>query len=164
MMDRHALDLAREVGVALSSAGWRLATAESCSGGLVGHLLTEIPGSSAYYQGGVIAYDNDVKQELLGVSPTILATLGAVSEACALEMAAGARRLLGTEVAVATTGIAGPGGGSPEKPVGLVYIAVATPGGAHCERYLFGADRAANKELTALHALELLLAALQPST
>ena len=161
-MNQNVIDVAREVGTHLAEAGWRLATAESCSGGLVGHLITEIPGSSAYYQGGVIAYDNAVKRDILGVSPATLETAGAVSAACAGEMAAGAQRLLHTEVAVATTGIAGPGGGSPEKPVGLVYIAVATPAGTQCERYVFGSDRTGNKEMTARRALELLLAALDP--
>ncbi len=152
-----AIDLARTAGEGLRRVGWRVATAESCSGGLVGHLLTEVAGSSGYYQGGVIAYDNAVKRALLGVSPATLERAGAVSEACAREMAEGARRLLGTEVAIATTGIAGPGGGSPDKPVGLVYIAVAAPGGTRCERHLFGGDRSTIKGATARHALELLL-------
>jgi PncC family amidohydrolase len=163
-MEKHVLELAREIGSMLSGNGWRLATAESCSGGLIGHMLTEIAGSSAYYQGGLIAYDNDVKSELLGVSPATLVAFGAVSEACALEMAHGARRLLHTDVAVATTGIAGPGGGSAEKPVGLVYVAIVTP---HVERgahYLFNGDRTKNKELTARRALEMLRDALAEAT
>src|ERR687886_1488095 len=136
MMDQNAIELVRTAGERLRRAGGGVATAESCSGGLVGHWLTEIAGSSDYYQGGVIAYDNAVKRDLLGVNPATLQTVGAVSEACARGMAEGVRRLLGTEVAVSTTGIAGPGGGSPEKPVGLVYIAVATPRGTRCERYV----------------------------
>jgi PncC family amidohydrolase len=163
MMDQNAIELARTVGERLRRAGWHVATAESCTGGLVGHLLTEIAGSSEYYQGGVVSYDNAVKRDLLGVNPATLQSAGAVSEACAREMAAGARRLLGTEVAVSTTGIAGPGGGSPEKPVGLVYVAVATPRGTRCERYVFGTDRSANKEQAARAALELLLAELDGS-
>ena len=159
-MDQHTIALAREAGTRLSSSAWRLATAESCSGGLLGHVITEIAGSSGYYQGGLIAYDNAVKRDLLGVSPATLETVGAVSAECAKEMAHGACRLLQTDVAIATTGIAGPGGGSPEKPVGLVYIAVATPAGTRCERYLFDADRTGNKALTARRALELLLAVL----
>ena len=157
MMDQEGFDLARQTGLRLCSAGWRVATAESCSGGLVGHLLTEIAGSSAYFQGGLIAYDNAVKRDLLGVAPETLQTVGAVSADCAVEMANGARKLFGTEVAIATTGIAGPGGGSPEKPVGLVYIAIATPSGTRCERHLFDGDRTFNKQQTALRALELLL-------
>ena len=159
-MNQHVIDVAREVGTHLAEASWRLATAESCSGGLVGHLITEIPGSSAYYQGGVIAYDNAVKRDILGVSPATLESVGAVSEACAREMAEGARQLLQTDVAIATTGIAGPGGGSPEKPVGLVFIAVATPAATRCERHVFGGDRTIIKELTARRALELLRGAL----
>ena len=163
MMDQNAIELARTAGERLRRTGWHVATAESCTGGLVGHLLTEIAGSSEYYLGGVVAYDNTVKRDLLGVSPATLQSAGAVSEPCAREMAGGARRLLGTEVAVSTTGIAGPGGGSSEKPVGLVYIAVATPRGTRCERYVFGTDRSANKERAARAALELLLAELDGS-
>jgi len=163
-MDGHALDLAREIGLKLTRAGWRLATAESCSGGLIGHAVTEIPGSSAYYQGGLIAYNNAVKSDLLGVAPETLVAFGAVSEPCALEMAGGVRRLIGAEVAIATTGIAGPGGGSEHKPVGLVYIAVATPNGARCDKHVFSGDRANIKEATAIRALEMLSAALGSGT
>ena len=155
MIDQGIVDLSRAIGARLRNAGWRVATAESCSGGLVGHLLTEIAGSSAYFQGGVIAYDNAIKCGLLGVRAETLEQYGAVSEACAREMAAGARRAVGTEVAVATTGIAGPGGGTPKKPVGLVYIAVATPNGTRCERRLFTGDRSTIKVETARRALEL---------
>ena len=151
------IELARAAGVALQRRGWRLSTAESCTGGLIGHLLTEISGSSAYYQGGIIAYANDVKQGVLGVAAETLATDGAVSRAAALQMAAGVRRLLGTDAGIATTGIAGPGGGTPTKPVGLVFIAIETPGGAWCERHVFAGDRSLNKQLTAIRALELLL-------
>ncbi len=157
LIDQHDSELARVAGERLREAGWRVVTAESCTGGLVGHLLTEIAGSSSYYLGGVIAYDNAVKRNQLGVKAETIETVGAVSESCAREMAAGARRLLGTEVAIATTGIAGPGGGTPEKPVGLVYVAVATPSEVHCKRYVFDGDRTANKEETARRALELLL-------
>jgi PncC family amidohydrolase len=156
-MERQLNDLAREAGDELQRCGWRLTTAESCTGGLIGHLLTEIPGSSVYYQGGVIAYANEVKQGVLGVSPATLATDGAVSCACASQMAAGVRRLIGTNVAIATTGIAGPGGGTAEKPVGLVFIAIETPDGSWCERHVFTGDRALNKQQTAVRALERLL-------
>ena len=149
--------MAREAGAELGRRGWRLSTAESCTGGLIGHLVTEIPGSSSYYQGGVVAYANEIKQGLLGVAATTLMTDGAVSRACVLEMASGARRLLGADVAIATTGIAGPGGGSAEKPVGLVYIAVETPEGSWCERHVFASDRTANKQQTVVRALHLLL-------
>ncbi len=150
-------DLAAQVLAGLRVNTWRLATAESCTGGLVGHLLTEIPGSSESYLGGVVAYDNAVKRDVLGVSDQTLLAAGAVSDVCAVEMAAGARRLLGAEVAVSTTGIAGPGGGTIEKPVGLVYIAVVAPTGSRCERYIFDGNRSDNKNQAARRGLELIL-------
>lgn len=156
-MGRVLGELAAEVLAALQVTRWRLATAESCTGGLVGHLLTEVPGSSTSYVGGVIAYHNAVKHLVLGVSAQTLEAAGAVSEACAVEMAAGARRLLGAEVAVSTTGIAGPGGGTMEKPVGLVYVAVVAPTGSRCERYIFDGNRSDNKNQAARRGLELIL-------
>ncbi len=156
-MDQHLITLAQEIGERLHSADRRLATAESCTGGLIGHIVTEIAGSSAYYLGGIIAYDNAIKRGVLGVDPLTLERFGAVSEACAREMALGVRRVLDVEVSLATTGIAGPGGGTPEKPVGLVYIALATPEGVRCERHVFGGDRSGNKWETARRALEMLL-------
>jgi nicotinamide-nucleotide amidase len=114
------------VGELLRSRKLRLATAESCTGGLIGSRVTDVPGSSDYYAGGVVAYSNHLKQQLLGVSRTTLAMFGAVSEESACEMASGARKATGADIAVATTGIAGPGGGTPEKPVGTVAIALAS--------------------------------------
>ena len=162
LMDRDVIELARAAGEELQRRGWCLSTAESCTGGLIGHLVTEIPGSSAYYQGGVVAYANEIKQQVLGVSAATLRTDGAVSGACASEMAAGVRRLFGADVGIATTGIAGPGGGSAEKPVGLVYIAVETPDGTWCERHVFGSDRTENKQQTVVRALQLLLELSRP--
>ena len=155
-MDQET-ELARRVGERLQAQGWMLATAESCTGGLIGHLVTEIAGSSAYYAGGVVAYSNTVKQRVLGVPEQTLIDHGAVSEPTAEAMARGVGALLGAAVAVATTGIAGPGGGTATKPVGLVYIAVATPGAVRVERHVFPGDRSSVKRQTAAAALELLL-------
>lgn len=151
------LELAQHSGAVLQTHGWTIATAESCTGGLLGHMLTEIPGSSAYYQGSIIAYSNAVKRDLLGVPEAILLNDGAVSEATARAMAESVRERLRCDVGIATTGIAGPGGGSETKPVGLVYIAVATPTTTHCQRYIFSGDRSANKKESAVAAFQLLL-------
>lgn len=125
-----AISMEEVVGRALGERGWTLALAESCTGGLVGHRVTAVPGSSQYFLGGVQAYANSAKMALLGVRRETLATHGAVSEQCAREMAAGARRAFGADVAVSTTGIAGPEGGTPEKPVGFVCFGLATPDAA----------------------------------
>lgn len=150
------LQLAAAVGEQLRAHGWRLAVAESCTGGLLGHWITEIAGSSDYFLGGVIAYSNQAKEQLLGVRPSTLLQYGAVSEATAREMAAGVRQRFGADLALAVTGIAGPGGGTPEKPVGLVYIALDAPDRQICRRYVWQGDRAANKAHSAHAALVLL--------
>ena len=134
-----------------------MATAESCTGGLVGHAITQVPGSSDVYRGGIIAYADQVKVERLGVPRPTLDAHGAVSAQTAVAMAEGARRELAADVAVAVTGIAGPGGGSDEKPVGLTYVAVADADGHAVERHLWSGDRAANKDASAAVALDLLL-------
>jgi PncC family amidohydrolase len=153
--------LEARVGSCLRARGWRLATAESCTGGLLGHRLTDVPGSSDYYLGGVVAYADEVKVALLGVSPERLAREGAVSEGVAREMALGVRQRLGAEVGVGITGIAGPSGGTPEKPVGLVFIAVASPSGIRCERHRWPYDRAGNKEASVRRALEMVVEVLE---
>lgn len=120
--------LLRELAAALSDKGWKLATAESCTGGLIGGALTSVPGSSAWYLGGVVAYANEIKTDLLGVPPETLSRHGAVSPQTARAMAQGVLERTGADVAVSVTGIAGPTGGTPRKPVGLVYIGVARKG------------------------------------
>ena len=144
------------VGRLLTEQGLTIAVAESCTGGLIAHQLTNVPGSSAYFIGGVVAYSNEVKERVLGVSSEILSLYGAVSEECAREMARGARCLFGADVAISSTGIAGPTGGTPEKPVGLVYVALATPDLERCERHLWQGDRLENKLQTSEAALEML--------
>ena len=134
------------------------ATAESCTGGGVGHAITGVAGSSAVFMGGVISYDNAVKRDVLGVPEEVLSTKGAVSAECAKAMAEGARRLLKTDLAVSVTGVAGPGGGSAEKPVGLVWFGLASKTGAITEKKTFPGDREAVRTAAIEHALGLLLA------
>lgn len=142
----------------LKAQGLTCATAESCTGGGVGAAITAVPGASEVFLGGVISYANAVKQGVLGVSPTTLATVGAVSPETAAQMADGARRLLKADLAVSVTGIAGPDGGSAEKPVGLVWFGLATAAGVRTERAIFAGDRAAVRAQTVTHALGMLTA------
>ena len=132
------------LGDLLSGSGKTVAVAESCTGGRIGHLITSIAGSSEYFIGGVIAYANEVKQGLLKVNEEDILKYGAVSRQVVEQMAIGVKTLLGTDYAVATSGIAGPGGGSPEKPVGIVWIAVAGPHGVKSELFHFGKHRDRN--------------------
>ncbi len=144
-----------------------IAFAESCTGGALTAALVQVPGASTVLRGGMVAYANDLKEQCLGVSPALLQEHGAVSEACALAMAAGVLARCGANIALATTGIAGPDGGSAEKPVGTVYIAFATDRGRTCvRRYLFAGERAEVRARTVVAALSLLLGELrsiQPS-
>lgn len=149
--------LAERTVRALAARAWTLASAESCTGGLIGHALTEVPGSSAAYLGGVIAYANQVKIGQLGVPAATIAAVGAVSPETASAMAEGARGRLGATVGLATTGVAGPGGGSAGKPVGLVYLGLALPGRTLVERHVWAGDRSANKLLSVERALAWLL-------
>jgi PncC family amidohydrolase len=149
--------LERQVIRLLRERGLTAAVAESCTGGLVGHRLTSVPGSSASFLGGVIAYHNSVKASVLGVAEELLASEGAVSEAVALAMARGVRRLLRANIGVSVTGIAGPSGGGPGKPVGLVYIALDSGRGQGiCQRHIWRGDRWQNKERSAAAALRML--------
>ncbi|HXX59928.1 MAG TPA: CinA family protein [Candidatus Sulfotelmatobacter sp.] len=150
--------LAGEVQAACVSRGLTLATAESCTGGLVSHVLTEVPGSSAYFLGGVVSYSDQAKSALLGVPETTLRRYGAVSAQAARAMAIGARAMLRTDLALAVTGIAGPAGGTPDKPVGLTFIALAAPRGGRLERHVWSGGRPANKRASAQAALRLVLA------
>jgi PncC family amidohydrolase len=145
-------------GEALHSHGWTVAVAESCTGGLLGAVLTSVPGSSAYVRGGVIAYDNEVKTELLGVDDSLLARHGAVSEEVGAAMARGARARLRADVGVGITGVAGPGseGG---KPAGLVYVAIDSPGGTQVVRLDGDRGRDGNRANAVATALRLLVEA-----
>ena len=144
------------VGQMLVARKLKLATAESCTGGLVGHRLTNVPGSSGYFEGGIIAYSYEAKERLLGVHHDTLYEHGAVSAETALEMARGARKALGTDIGIAVTGIAGPGGGLPGKPVGLVYIALSARTCERVEHFVWNSDRESNKMQSAEVALAML--------
>jgi nicotinamide-nucleotide amidase len=141
------------IGDILRSSGQTLGTAESCTGGRIGHRITAVPGSSSYYAGGFVTYSNRLKECLLGVPAETLEESGAVSEETARAMASGARKALGTDYALAVTGIAGPGGGTKAKPAGLVYIGVAGPSGCRVRKYIFEGGRAAVREAAAQQAL-----------
>ena len=145
----------QEIGQLLTERGWTLATAESCSGGLLAQRITSVPGASAYYLGGVIAYANEAKETLLGVQHETLVTHGAVSEETAREMARGIRRRLGADIGLSVTGIAGPTGGTPEKPVGLVYVALSAADGEYCQRHIWQGDRQANNEQSVTAILQM---------
>ncbi|NOX44119.1 MAG: CinA family protein [Caldiserica bacterium] len=145
-----------EVGRILRERGLTLAVAESCTGGLLSSLITDVPGSSDYFRGGIVAYSNAVKERVLGVPGDVLATVGAVSAECARAMAEGVRGLLKADIGIATTGIAGPGGGTPTKPVGLVYIALAHAGGVLVREFRFVGARRGNKHSAAHEALRIL--------
>lgn len=149
--------LASQVLEASRLQGRTLATAESCTGGLIGSLLTEVAGASASYLGGVVSYTDGVKAAILGVPPEVLTRHGAVSAQVAVAMAEGARRAIGADLAMAVTGIAGPSGGSPQKPVGLTYVAVSDGSGQAVERHLWRADRAGNRRASAGAAFRLAL-------
>jgi PncC family amidohydrolase len=153
-----------QIGSLLRQRGLKLAVAESCTGGLIGHRITNIPGSSDYYLGSVTAYAYEAKRFLLQVNPDTLLEFGAVSRETALEMAAGVRQVFaGNEIPVqkviglSVTGIAGPGGGMPGKPVGLVWIGMSTPEGDHAWKYVWHSDRLGNKMHSADQALALLV-------
>ncbi len=163
MDNREVVVLAARVGELAEMRRVLLATAESCTGGLVAGALTAVAGSSAWFVGGVVAYANAVKEQLLGVSPAILAAHGAVSAPCVEAMVVGVCRLLGASAALAVSGIAGPGGGSIAKPVGLVWIAWWLAGRSVVRSFYFSGDRAAVRYAATTAALVGLIELLQDS-
>lgn len=150
--------LVERLAAALTARGWLMATAESCTGGWIAKCCTDRAGSSDWFESGVVSYSNRAKQDMLGVSGATLARAGAVSREAALEMAEGVQRRTGTQAAVAVTGIAGPDGGSADKPVGTVWFGWALAGrSAEAERLVFAGDREAVRRQTVAHALQGLL-------
>ena len=159
--DGELSSLALRIAAAMQQHGLMLASAESCTGGWIAKALTDLPGSSAWFEAGVVSYSNEAKMSLLGVKRETLDRTGAVSEATVLEMVSGALERLHAGVAVAVTGIAGPTGGTPEKPVGTVWIGWQRLGGeAHAKRFYFPGDREAVRRQTVAAALEGVLATL----
>ena len=146
-----------QIGKLLRSSGQKLATAESCTGGLIGHRITNIPGSSDYYLGGVVAYAYEAKVALLGVSWDTLHAHGAVSRETVLEMSQGVRKALGADIAVSVSGIAGPGGGLPGKPVGTTWVGLSTEEGEWARVFYFPGAREQNKLFSAEAALKFVL-------
>ena len=150
------MNAAETLVAVLKARGMTCATAESCTGGGVGSAITEVPGASEVFLGGVVSYSNDVKSGVLGVHKETLGEFGAVSKETAAEMAEGARALMKSDIAVSVTGIAGPGGGSPEKPVGLVWFGVASKDGVRTEKAVFAGDRDKIRRQAVLHAIGML--------
>ncbi len=148
--------MAEVVGKLLLQKNATVGSAESCTGGNIAHTITLNPGSSAYFKGSVVAYANEIKTSVLGVKQETLQNYGAVSEACVIEMAEGLRAKLNTDYAMATSGVAGPGGGSPEKPVGFVWIAVSGPNGTIAKSFNMGDNRERTILRTTLQALDML--------
>lgn len=146
-----------QIGEILRARGLKLTTAESCTGGLIADRITDVPGSSDYFLGGVVAYAYEAKVGVLGVSWDTLRAYGAVSRETVLEMARGASRLLEADLAVSVSGIAGPGGGLPDKPVGTTWIGLVTPDGEWARKFIWEGDRRVNKVLSVDAALEFIM-------
>ena len=157
MSDASTLALCERLAQALLARGWMLATAESCTGGMIAAACTDLAGSSQWFERGFVTYSNEAKQEMLAVEPALVAQHGAVSEVVARAMAFGAVRHSRADVGVAVTGIAGPTGGNPQKPVGTVWFAFQVDGRLFSETRRFDGDRAAVRTATVRHALERLL-------
>ncbi len=145
------------IGVILNERKQSLVTAESCTGGLIASRITDVAGSSAYFLGGIVAYSYEVKASLLGVSWDTLNNNGAVSRETVIEMARGARKVLSADIAVSVSGIAGPGGGTPDKPVGTVWVGLSTPSGEEARHFVWEGDRVRNKYLSSEAALQFVL-------
>ena len=154
-------NLESETGDLVRERGLRLALAESCTGGLIGHRMTNVPGSSEYFAGSVVAYSYEAKAKILGVSWDVLNSVGAVSSETVIEMARGAKELMDADIAVSISGIAGPGGGTDEKPVGTVWVGLVTNDGHWSQEFHFDGDREQNKASSADAALQVLLDYLQ---
>jgi PncC family amidohydrolase len=149
--------LEETIGKLLRNKKLKLATAESCTGGLIADRITNVPGSSEYFQGGIVSYSYEAKVSLLGVSWDTLRACGAVSEEVVIEMARGAKMALGADIAVSVSGIAGPGGGLPEKPVGTTWIGLSSTEGDWARQFVWEGDRSQNKALSADAALQFVL-------
>jgi len=159
--DGEFMRLAGEVSARLLAKGWIMASAESCTGGWIAKCCTDRAGSSAWFERGFVTYSNAAKQDMLGVDSATLVRAGAVSRAVALQMADGARHRAGVDIAVAVTGIAGPDGGTPEKPVGTVWFAWSTGARSESEQRLFAGDRDAVRRQAVAYALEGLIGRLE---
>lgn len=156
-MNSLSLTLELRVGSLLTQRHLTLVTAESCTGGLVASRITDVAGSSVYFMGGIVAYSYEAKAALLGVSWDTLNGKGAVSKETVIEMARGARKALGADIAVSVSGIAGPGGGTPDKPVGSTWIGLTTPSGEEARHFVWDGDRIHNKQMSSEAALQFIL-------
>lgn len=154
----------KKIGELLRGKEWTLAVAESCTGGLIGHTITTVSGSSDYFLGGIIAYSNRIKVEQLNVDAESIIAHGAVSDVVACQMAVGVREKFDADIAISVTGIAGPDGGTPDKPVGTVFIGLAIKEKTFAKRYLFVGDRSSIQQQTAEAALDILVQALGNTT
>ena len=156
--------LVQQIADVLQQKHWMLATAESCTGGMIAAACTDVAGSSAWFERGFVTYSNEAKTDLLGVDASLIATQGAVSQAVVEAMAAGAVARSKAQVSVAVTGVAGPGGGTPDKPVGTVWLGWSVGGQIRSERRQFDGDRAEVRAATVQHALQTLVLLLQPAS
>lgn len=161
-MEDLSPDFAEKLTSLLREHGLSLACAESCTGGLIAHLITNIPGSSKGFRGGIVTYSNEAKAKLLTVPTEMLETHGAVSESVASEMAKQVRQLFDADIGISSTGVAGPSGGSVDKPVGLVYLGISTKNITRVEKHNWPYDRIGNKESSAEQALQMVVDLLQP--